>query len=185
MKEVSSTETSVPVCGARTAHIEPPPVADKGPLCIESTAAVIVRNLTPQWVAATMQEIPTHGRKAAFVGMIRRGTYASAGMTYTPPSVNECERCVNKSPFCCRRFLPVRIYVCKRDTADAERKKKAHRAERKREDMIMNTNMKEMNLEEMEQVNGGSAIAVAACVVGIAAAAVKVADFVYDCVKGK
>ena len=49
----------------------------------------------------------------------------------------------------------------------------------------MNTNMNELSINELEQVNGGSAIAVAACVVGIAAAAVKVADFVYDCVKGK
>ncbi len=49
----------------------------------------------------------------------------------------------------------------------------------------MNTNMNELNLNEMELVNGGSVIAVAACVVGIAAAAVKVADLVYDCVTGK
>ena len=48
----------------------------------------------------------------------------------------------------------------------------------------MNTNKNELNLNEMELVNGGSAIAIAACIVGVAAAAVKVADFVYDCVKG-
>ena len=48
----------------------------------------------------------------------------------------------------------------------------------------MNTNKNELNLNEMELVNGGSAIAIAACVVGVAAAAVKLADFVYDCVKG-
>lgn len=48
----------------------------------------------------------------------------------------------------------------------------------------MNTNKNELNLNELEQVNGGSAIAIAACIVGVAAAAVKVADFVYDCVKG-
>ena len=48
----------------------------------------------------------------------------------------------------------------------------------------MNTNKNELNLNEMEPVNGGSAIAIAACVVGVAAAAVKLADFVYDCVKG-
>ena len=35
----------------------------------------------------------------------------------------------------------------------------------------MNTNMNELNLNEMELVNGGNPIAVAACVVGIAAAA--------------
>ena len=39
-------------------------------------------------------------------------------------------------------------------------------------------------LEEMELVYAGSDV-IAACVVGIAAAAVKVADFVYDCVKSK
>ncbi len=49
----------------------------------------------------------------------------------------------------------------------------------------MNTNMNELNLNEMELVNGGSAIAVAACVVGIAAAAIKVADLIYDSVKGR
>ena len=50
--------------------------------------------------------------------------------------------------------------------------------------MDKNTNTKELKLEELEQVNGGSAIAIAACIVGVAAAAVNVADFVYDCVKG-
>ena len=54
----------------------------------------------------------------------------------------------------------------------------------------MNTNMKvntvnELSISEMEMANGGSVIAIAACVVGVAAAAVKVADLVYDCVKGK
>ena len=49
----------------------------------------------------------------------------------------------------------------------------------------MNTNRKELTLDEMEQVNAGSVGGIAACVVGIAAAAVKVADFVYDCVKSK
>ena len=54
----------------------------------------------------------------------------------------------------------------------------------------MNTNMKvntvnELSISEMEMANGGSAIAITACVVGVAAAAVKVADLVYDCVKGK
>ena len=49
----------------------------------------------------------------------------------------------------------------------------------------MNTNMNELNLNEMELVNGGNPIAVAACVVGIAAAAIKVADLVYDTVKGR
>ena len=49
----------------------------------------------------------------------------------------------------------------------------------------MNTSMNELNLNEMELVNGGSVVAVAACVVGIAAAAIKVADLVYDTVKGR
>ena len=50
----------------------------------------------------------------------------------------------------------------------------------------MNTNMNELSINEMEQVNGGlCGIAVAACVVGAVSAAIKVADFVYDCVKGK
>ena len=49
----------------------------------------------------------------------------------------------------------------------------------------MNTNKNELTLYEMEQVNVGSVVGIAACVVGIAAAAVKVADFVYDCVKSK
>ena len=54
----------------------------------------------------------------------------------------------------------------------------------------MNTNMKvnstnELSISEMELVNGGSVIAITACVVGVAAAAIKVADLVYDCVKGK
>ena len=54
--------------------------------------------------------------------------------------------------------------------------------------MKTNTNemkLKELEMDELEQVNGGSAIAIAACVVACAAAAVKVADFVYDTVKGK
>ena len=54
-----------------------------------------------------------------------------------------------------------------------------------KEDMKMNTNMKELNINEMEQVNAGNPIAVAACVVGIAAAAIKVADLIYDSVKGR
>ena len=55
----------------------------------------------------------------------------------------------------------------------------------------MNTNMKELNLNEMEQVNGGSVAAAtvvglgsAAAVFAVAAAAVKVASFVYDCATG-
>ena len=51
--------------------------------------------------------------------------------------------------------------------------------------MKMKSNMNELSINELEQVNGGSAIAIAACVVACAAAAVKVADFVYDTVKGK
>ena len=52
--------------------------------------------------------------------------------------------------------------------------------------MKMNTNMIELSISEMEQVNGGlCSIAVAACVVGVISAAIKVADFVYDTVKGK
>lgn len=47
----------------------------------------------------------------------------------------------------------------------------------------MKTNMNELSLNELEQVNGGSVVAIAACVVACAAAAVKVADFVYDTVK--
>ena len=49
----------------------------------------------------------------------------------------------------------------------------------------MSINKKELTLDEMEQVNAGSVVGIAPCVVGIAAAAVKVADFVYDCVKSK
>ena len=56
----------------------------------------------------------------------------------------------------------------------------------------MDTNMKELNLNEMEQVNGGSVAAAtvvglgsAAAVFAVAAAAVKVASFVYDCATGK
>lgn len=53
----------------------------------------------------------------------------------------------------------------------------------------MNTNMKELNLSEMELVNGGEvvtavAVAVAAVVVTVATGVVKVADFIYDCVMG-
>ena len=47
-------------------------------------------------------------------------------------------------------------------------------------------NMNELSISELEQVNGGiCGIAVAACVVGVISAAIKVADFVYDTVKGK
>ena len=49
----------------------------------------------------------------------------------------------------------------------------------------MSTNMNELSINELEQINGGCAIAVAACVVGIAAAAIKVADLIYDSVKGR
>ena len=51
----------------------------------------------------------------------------------------------------------------------------------------MNTNMKELNLNEMELVNGGeavTAVAVAAVVVTVATGVVKVAGFIYDCVMG-
>ena len=54
----------------------------------------------------------------------------------------------------------------------------------------MNTNMKELSMNEMGQVNGGiiitaTGIGIAAAVVGIAAAAVKVASLVYDVVNDK
>ena len=55
----------------------------------------------------------------------------------------------------------------------------------------MNTNMKEntmneLSINEMELVNAGlCGIAIAACVVGVVSAAIKIADFVYDTVKGK
>ena len=50
----------------------------------------------------------------------------------------------------------------------------------------MNTNMNELSINEMELVNAGlCGIAIAACVVGVVSAAIKVADFVYDTVKGK
>ena len=55
----------------------------------------------------------------------------------------------------------------------------------------MDTNMKEnnkneLNFDELEQVSGGiCGVAIAACVVGVAAAAVKVADLVYDIVMDK
>ena len=51
--------------------------------------------------------------------------------------------------------------------------------------MKMKSNMNELSINELEQVNGGSAIAITACIVACAAAAVKVANFVYDTVKGK
>ena len=49
----------------------------------------------------------------------------------------------------------------------------------------MNTNMNELNLNEMEQVNGGSVIAIAAGVIAAGFAAAKMAEFVYDRIKGK
>ena len=45
----------------------------------------------------------------------------------------------------------------------------------------MNTNMKELNLNELEQVSGGNPVAAAAAIVGIAAVTVKIAKFVYEC----
>ena len=46
----------------------------------------------------------------------------------------------------------------------------------------MNTSINELNLNEMEQVNGGiCGIAIAACLVGAAATGVKLVEFVYDC----
>ena len=51
----------------------------------------------------------------------------------------------------------------------------------------MNTNKNELNLNEMELVNGGeavTAVAVAAVVVTVVTGVVKVADFIYDCVMG-
>ena len=45
----------------------------------------------------------------------------------------------------------------------------------------MNTNMKELNLNELEQVNGGNPVAAAAAIVGIAAVVVKIAKFAYEC----
>ena len=48
----------------------------------------------------------------------------------------------------------------------------------------MKTNMNELSINELEQVNGGSLL-VASCIVGVAVAAVKVADLVYDYVKEK
>ena len=50
----------------------------------------------------------------------------------------------------------------------------------------MKTNMNELSLNEMEQVNGGlCGISIAACVVGAVAAGVKLAEFVYDCATGR
>ncbi len=50
----------------------------------------------------------------------------------------------------------------------------------------MNTNMNELNLNEMEQVNGGiCGIAIAACTVAAITAGVKLAEFVYDCATGR
>ena len=54
----------------------------------------------------------------------------------------------------------------------------------------MNTNMKELSMNEMEQVSGGiiitaTGIGLSAAVLGIAAAAVKVASLVYDVVNDK
>ena len=49
----------------------------------------------------------------------------------------------------------------------------------------MNTNTNELNLNEMEQVNGGSVIAIAAGVVAVGFASAKIAEFVYDRIKGK
>jgi bacteriocin-like protein len=73
--------------------------------------------------------------------------------------VNECERCVNKGLFCCRLFLSVRIYGCKRNTANANRKENKPAGQKeKEEEMKMNTSMKELNINELEQVNGGGMI---------------------------
>jgi len=44
--------------------------------------------------------------------------------------------------------------------------------------------MKELDLNELEQVNGGSFM-VATCIIGVATVAIKVASFVYDYVKDK
>ena len=46
----------------------------------------------------------------------------------------------------------------------------------------MNTNMKELNMNELEQVSGGNPVVVAAAIVGIAAVTVKIIDFTYDCI---
>ena len=49
----------------------------------------------------------------------------------------------------------------------------------------MKTNMKELNLNDMNQVNGGAVAtgtAIAAAIVGIAALAVKITKTVYECV---
>jgi bacteriocin-like protein len=83
--------------------------------------------------------------------------------------VNECERSVNKGLFCCRLFLSVRIYGCKRNTADAKRKKTSPQGRKKNEeDMKMNTNTKELSINELEQVSGGEPVTLAAIGLGTA-----------------
>ena len=52
----------------------------------------------------------------------------------------------------CQPIILLRIYWCKGDEAP-ERKNKKHNAER--EEQTMNNNMMELNMNEMELVNGG------------------------------
>ena len=50
----------------------------------------------------------------------------------------------------------------------------------------MNNNINELSINEMEQANGGvCGLTIAACVIGITAVAVKVADSIYDIAKGR
>ena len=44
----------------------------------------------------------------------------------------------------------------------------------------MNTNMKELNINEMEQVNGGNPVLLICAAALVIAAAPKVVDYVYD-----
>ena len=82
-------------------------------------------------------------------------------------------------------FPAARIYECRKQYSTCTKETKIKRNDNRKGETKMNTNMKELTLEEIEQVNAGSVVGIAACVVGIATAAVKVADFVYDCVKSK
>lgn len=52
----------------------------------------------------------------------------------------------------CHPALPVRIYKCQDDNSLAERNKTTPAGQ---EENKMNNNMMELNMEEMEQVNGG------------------------------
>ena len=67
------------------------------------------------------------------------------------PLCDECERCVNKEPFHCHPVRALRIYRCTEQNGPRQKKRK----EKEKEKTKMNTNMMELNMNEMELVNGG------------------------------